>query len=175
MIQRRRKYQDAKHLADQPQGLLCILVLLVQMKPELVFCKMLSECSKDHLTPWMRVVGKLKIFTGQRNLLLLNNTYAVNTINKHIKECFHDGQALTGYLYTHYLRNFPSCSGQFSEPLLSKGLSPLSFRFFEFLPMLLLFPPEFNLTRMHFDEASGPSTVSVTRNLKLSLKKLCIA
>ena len=77
-------------------------------------------------------------------------------------------------LWLYYLRNFPLFSGQFSEPLLSKGLSPLSFRFLECLP-LFLWPPVFNLTRMHFDEASGPSTTSVTRNLKFCLKKLCIA
>lgn len=75
---------------------------------------------------------------------------------------------------TFYLRNLPTCSDQLSEPLLSKGLSRLSFRFLEFLP-LLWDPPEFNLTRMHFDEASGPSIVSVTRNFKFSLKKLCTA
>lgn len=69
-----------------------------------------------------------------------------------------------------HLRNLPTFSGQLSEPLLSKGLSLLSLRFLEFLPL-----SDFNLTRMHFDEASGPSTTSVTRNLKCSLKKLCIA
>lgn len=40
-------------------------------------------------------------------------------------------------LWLYYLRNFPLFSGQFSEPLLSKGLSPLSFRFLECLPLFL--------------------------------------
>lgn len=87
--------------------------------------------------------------------------------------CFFEQKAIT-IQAPFYLRNLPICSGQSSVPLLSKGLSPLSFRFLEFLPWLF-WPPEFNLTRMHFEEASGPSMVSVTRNLKFFLKKLCTA
>lgn len=65
-------------------------------------------------------------------------------------------------------------SGQLSEPLESYGLSFRSFLFLEFFPLPLLLP-EFNRTRIHFDEESGPSNVSVTRNFILSLKKLWIA
>ena len=72
-----------------------------------------------------------------------------------------------------YLRNFPGWSPQSCEPLLSNGLSNLSFLFRQLLPFW--FPADLGHTRMHFDESWGPSIVSVTRNLNFSLKKLCTA
>lgn len=79
---------------------------------------------------------------------------------------------LSWFYNYYYLRNLPTSAGQCSEPLLSNGLSPLSLRFFDLLHPAF---PEFTRTRMHFELGSGPSTVSVTRNLNFSLTKLWIA
>lgn len=86
--------------------------------------------------------------------------------------------AMSKYLLLAYRRNFPRCSGQPLDPLLSKRLSSfeclssMAFLFLPLLPMSPLPPPE-NLTRTHFASPEVTSTTSVIRNLIFFLKKLC--